>query len=82
MEGLPGHAPALTFAAAVLKRADRTGRRVAATEPDLVAGWDAESIGDALLAVVAAARQVGVDAEVALRQAAARLRDDVAGPGR
>ena len=67
MAGLPGNAPALTYAVKVLKRA---GDHPLADDGDL---------GSTLMRIVAAARRQDpeVDPEVALRTAAARLRDAV-----
>ena len=70
MDGIPATLPALMYASKVLKRSATLGVTVeAAPLPD------AGRVGDELLALVAAARAAGVDAEVALRIAADRLVD-------
>ncbi|WP_220454100.1 MazG family protein [Nocardioides immobilis] len=65
--GLPPGLPALLYADKVLDRLDRVGRPVAPLPP--AAGAD---LGDRLLALVAEARQAGVDPEQALRDAVRR----------
>jgi XTP/dITP diphosphohydrolase len=64
VEGLPPTLPALLYADKVLDRLQRDGRPV---DP---AG---EELGDRLLALVAEARQTGLDPEQALRDAVRRL---------
>jgi len=66
-DGLPPGLPALLYADKVLDRLERSG---GAGRPAAPAGDD---IGDRLLAVVADARQAGVDPEQALRDAVRRL---------
>ena len=73
MDGLTSGLPALSYAAKVLKRARSAGHAVPAVHPAPA------DFGVALLSIVAAARDAGVDAEEALRLAAATLRDEVAG---
>ena len=73
MAGLPGSAPALVFAAKVLKRAEAAGQPFAAAGA-LDSGDD---LGVALLGLVVECRSRGVDAEESLRLAAANLRDAV-----
>jgi XTP/dITP diphosphohydrolase len=63
-DGLPPGLPALLYADKVLDRLERTGH------PAGVAGDD---IGERLLALVAEAREAGVDPEQALRDAVRRL---------
>lgn len=63
-EGLPPALPALLYADKMLDRLERTG----AESP-----LPADDIGDRLLALVAEARQAGVDPEQALRDAVRRL---------
>lgn len=63
-DGLPPGLPALLYADKVL---DRLGRAGGAAVPD------GDEIGDRLLAVVAEARESGVDPEQALRDAVRRL---------
>jgi XTP/dITP diphosphohydrolase len=65
-EGLPPGLPALLYADKVLDRLARDGR-AAVTDPT------ADAIGDRLLALVAEAREAGVDPEQALRDAVRRL---------
>ncbi|WP_213452835.1 MazG family protein [Rhizomonospora bruguierae] len=73
MDGIALAQPALSLAGKVLQRARRAGVEVPV--PPAPAGVDvadAEALGRALLGLVAAAREVGVDAEAALRRAALR----------
>ena len=63
-EGLPPGLPALLYADKVLDRLARSGRSAEAEGDDL---------GDRLLALVAEARETGVDPEQALRDAVRRL---------
>ena len=90
MDGVPSTLPAAAYAAKVLKRAASVddGR-----VPDQAAAWrrvrdlaGSEPVADdevaqVLLAAVAAARVGGVDAETALRRAAARVADEVRSSG-
>jgi uncharacterized protein YabN with tetrapyrrole methylase and pyrophosphatase domain len=69
VEGVPLAQPALSLAAKLMSRAARANVTV-----DLV---ESDDIGDRLLALVAAARVVGVDPEAALRAAARRYVDAV-----
>ena len=64
-DGLPPGLPALLYADKVLDRLERTG----APQP----ADAADDIGDRLLALVAEARETGVDPEQALRDAVRRL---------
>jgi XTP/dITP diphosphohydrolase len=64
LEGLPPGLPALLLADKVLDRLERTGHPATAQGDDL---------GERLLALVAEARQTGVDPEQALRDAVRRL---------
>lgn len=81
-DGIPAALPALAYGAKVLGRAASLGVMLPAPAPGLD---DAEAVGEALLAVVAAARAHEVDPEAALRAAAERVRDHArvseAGPG-
>lgn len=63
-EGLPGTLPALLYADKVLDRLARAGRPVEQPADD--------SVGERLLALVAEARETGVDPEQALRDAVRR----------
>ncbi|MCW2765100.1 MAG: MazG nucleotide pyrophosphohydrolase [Nocardioides sp.] len=64
-EGLPPGLPALLYADKVLNRLARAG--------DLPAMEASDDLGDRLLALVAEARQAGVDPEQALRDAVRRI---------
>jgi XTP/dITP diphosphohydrolase len=77
MEGVPVAQPALSLAATLLNRAESAG--IAPTLPDLVVPDPADptAVGDATLALVAAARRHGVDVEQAVRDAARRFADAV-----
>lgn len=73
-EGIPPHLPALAAAQKSLDRAARAGLaddaagRTAAVGLSMVPGSE-EELGDLLLAIVAGARERGLDAERALRKA-------------
>ncbi len=71
LDGVPFGQPALSLAAQLQRRAERAGISVPAA-----AAADAE-IGDALMALVARARQAGLDPELELRAAARRFADAV-----
>jgi XTP/dITP diphosphohydrolase len=77
-DGVPMAQPALALTSALLGRSARAGVEVPVPtiieRPDQV---DEASIGQLLLAVVAVAREAGVDAEAALRAAARQLRGDI-----
>ncbi|MEO7351239.1 MAG: MazG family protein [Marmoricola sp.] len=64
-DGIPLELPALSRATKVLDRLERAGRPQTATDP--------EDLGDRLLALVAEARESGVDPEQALRDAVRRV---------
>jgi MazG family protein len=70
-EGIPSSLPSLLYAHKVVRKAESIGAPV----PDQAAVEDADAIGDALLALVVAARALDVDPEAALRAAAVELRD-------
>jgi tetrapyrrole methylase family protein / MazG family protein len=70
-EGIPSSLPSLLYAHKVVRKAESVGAPV----PDQAAVEDADAIGDALLALVVAARALDVDPEAALRAAAVELRD-------
>jgi tetrapyrrole methylase family protein/MazG family protein len=78
-DGIPGTLPSLLYAAKVQRKAASLG-----VDPDPPAAVDVaglagdEAVGDALYAVVSAARRAGVDPEAALRGATARARDAAA----
>jgi XTP/dITP diphosphohydrolase len=65
LDGIPLGLPALSLAAAVAGRAGSSGRPDAAGP---AGGYDEQSLGEALFAIVAAANAAGLDAEQALRQ--------------
>jgi tetrapyrrole methylase family protein/MazG family protein len=70
-EGIPSSLPSLLYAHKVVRKAESIGAPV----PDQAEVEDADAIGDALLALVVAARALDVDPEAALRAAAVELRD-------
>jgi len=80
LDGLPDSMPSLTFATSAVRELRRAGQ--ALDEPRLEAeslaalstGRDAEGLGDALLWVAARADAEEIDADMALRDANARLR--------
>jgi XTP/dITP diphosphohydrolase len=65
LDGIPLELPALSRAAKVLDRLERAGAALPAPDPD--------DLGDRLLALVAEARETGVDPEQALRDAVRRV---------
>jgi XTP/dITP diphosphohydrolase len=82
LDGIPQALPALSLATKTIGRAERAG--VAPDMPSLPGGVvavesapDETAVGDALLALVARARDAGVDPEQALRRAVARYSDEV-----
>jgi tetrapyrrole methylase family protein/MazG family protein len=79
MDGVSGALPSLLYAHKVQRKAESLGVAPLPPEPPPT------DIGEALFALVAAARSAGVDPESALRAAAMRFRDEVkaheAGPG-
>jgi len=77
LDGVPRALPALALATKYLGRAAAGGVDVGVAEPDLPDDLDAEGVGALLLGVVSAARRQGVDAESALRQAAAAFAAEV-----
>lgn len=79
-DGVPMAQPALALASALMGRATKAGLDVqVAGEIAAPAVVDETSIGDLLMAVVALARDAGVDPEAALRAAARRYRGLVQG---
>ncbi|MGH8777417.1 MAG: MazG family protein, partial [Jiangellaceae bacterium] len=77
MDGVPLALPALTLAAKLVGRARRAGVDVRVPELALPDPGDTAAVGDALLALVAAAHRRHVDAEQALRDAARRYAERV-----
>ena len=80
LEGLPENLPALLYARKVLRRADPEGsvggEKPGGPSADPEERDEAERmVGDLLLEAVAVSRQLGVDPELALRQATRRLVD-------
>ncbi len=73
MDGIPPGLPALSLADKVIGRAVSAARGVSVPEPAEVA-YTAETLGEVLFALVAAARSAGIDAEQALRQ---RVRTEI-----
>ncbi|MEA2411052.1 MAG: nucleoside triphosphate diphosphatase [Thermoleophilaceae bacterium] len=69
---VPENLPGLLYARKLLRRASSAGRPVPAG--DDIAASNFDSIGDLLFEVVARAREVNVDPELALRSAAQRFR--------
>jgi uncharacterized protein YabN with tetrapyrrole methylase and pyrophosphatase domain len=80
LEGLPENLPALLYARKVLRRADPAGS-AGGEKPGGPAAEPAERaeaerlVGELLLEAVAVSRRLGVDPELALRQATRRLVD-------
>ena len=78
LDGVPFGQPALSLAAQLQRRAERAGVTVSADGGAAVPGTGAggltgEGIGDALMALVARAREAGLDPELELRAAARRF---------
>lgn len=81
LDGIPRGMPALALAQKVLGKAEKVGVTVTtdASGPAPVTESPAteDELGEVLLALVASAREQGLDAERALRHAVRRLEDDV-----
>lgn len=75
MDGIPAALPALLYATKVQKKASAIGHAV----PDRGAleAADEAAVGELLFSAVALARELGIDAESALRQRAVAFADDV-----
>jgi nucleoside triphosphate diphosphatase len=74
---VPENLPAPLYARKLLRRASSAGRPIPPMPvADRVDAHDFESVGDLMLAVVARARELKVDPELALRSAADRFRDE------
>ncbi len=79
MEGIPASLPSLLFASKVQRKAASLGLD---TDAGAAPGIDsAGDLGDALFALVAAARRLDLDPEAVLRSRAAVLRDQVVAAG-
>ena len=78
MDGLTDALPSLLWAHKVLRKADSTGHP---WSPGSDPSFDADDLGDQLLALVSVARSRDVDPETALRTSASRLRDQVRAAG-
>jgi uncharacterized protein YabN with tetrapyrrole methylase and pyrophosphatase domain len=81
LEGLPENLPSLLYARKVLRRIDPEGsageRKPGSPAADPDERDEAERlVGELLLEAVVASRRLGVDPELALRQATQRLADD------
>lgn len=76
LDGIPSALPALSLAAKTMGRAQRAGVSPPSADAEAVE-HDEQSIGEALLATVDAARHSGVDPEQALRRAVARYAEQV-----
>ncbi len=72
-DGLPPTLPALLLADKVLDRLSRTAEVSVLVRRDVTSGDPADDIGERLLALVAEARDAGVDPEQALRDVVRRL---------
>jgi tetrapyrrole methylase family protein/MazG family protein len=83
MDGIPTALPALLYAIKVQKKALAIGESIGTLTKSgaLTARTEAE-VGSLLFSVVALAREIGVDAESALRQHAVALADSVRAPGK
>ena len=86
LDGVPFGQPALSLAAQLQRRAQRAGIAVSAASWPTArrapgAGRDLtgerQAVGDALMALVARAREAGLDPELELRAAARRFADSV-----
>jgi XTP/dITP diphosphohydrolase len=75
LDGVPFGQPALSLAAQLQRRAQRAGITVPAVGVD--SADSADSVGDALMGLVARAREAGLDPELELRAAARRFADAV-----
>jgi MazG family protein len=75
---VPENLPAPLYARKLLRRASSAGRELPAMPvAEHVDAADFESVGDLMLAVVARARELRVDPELALRSAADRFREQI-----
>jgi hypothetical protein len=75
---VPENLPAPLYARKLLRRAASAGAELPEMRiEERVDARDFESIGELMLAVVARAREMRVDPELALRSAADRFRDEI-----
>ena len=75
---VPENLPAPLYARKLLRRASSAGRELPAMPlSEHVDAGDFDSLGDLMLAVVARARELRVDPELALRSAADRFREQI-----
>jgi uncharacterized protein YabN with tetrapyrrole methylase and pyrophosphatase domain len=75
---VPENLPSTLYARKLLRRAASAGREIDLPErPEIGGGDDFTAIGDLLFAIVAEARKLQVDPELALRAAADRFRNDI-----
>ncbi|NED99673.1 MazG family protein [Phytoactinopolyspora halotolerans] len=72
VDGVPLAQPALSLAAKLMNRAEKAGVDVQPPRSEVPQLTGAEDVGDHLMAVVDAARRLGVDPEQALRDATRR----------
>lgn len=72
VDGVPLAQPALSLAAKLVHRTEKAGLDVAVPDVALPDVGTADEVGDALLALSARSRELGVDAEQALRDATRR----------
>lgn len=77
VDGVPLAQPALSLAAKLVHRTEKAGLDVPVPDVDLPDVGSADEVGDALLALTARSRELGVDAEQALRDATRRYVDAV-----
>lgn len=76
-DGVPMAMPALPLIEKLLHRAEKGGVELAPPDPRAAALLDEMDVGQAILALVEAARLRGIDADAATRAAAVELRDDL-----
>lgn len=76
-DGVPMAMPPLPLIEKLLHRADKGGVELDPPDPRAVALLADMDVGDAILALVEAARLQGIDADAATRRAALALRDDL-----
>jgi XTP/dITP diphosphohydrolase len=76
MDGIPLGLPALSLADKVVGRTIKSDQTLSVPSPDETA-YDAESLGEVLFALVAAARAADLDPEQALRRRVMREMEDV-----